>query len=91
VPAILNAVRAQVPYVGVLGSRATHERRRAQLIKQGVSEAELARVRGPIGLDLGGRAPEEIALAILAEMVAVRYGRAGGSLSHPNGSAHDGR
>ena len=88
VPAILNALRAQVPYVGVLGSRATQERRRAQLIKLGVSEAELARVRGPIGLDLGGRAPEEIALAILAEMVAVRYGRAGGPLSQPTGSAH---
>ena len=90
VPAILNALRAHVPYIGVLGSRATHERRRAQLIKQGVSEADLARVRGPIGLDLGGRAPEEIALAILAEMVAVRYGRAGGPLSQPQGSADDG-
>ena len=90
VPAILNAVRAAVPYVGVLGSRATHERRRAQLVKQGLSETELVRVRGPIGLDLGGRAPEEIALAILAEMVAVRYGRAGGPLSQRTASGHGG-
>ena len=80
-PALTSALRAGVRYIGILGSRRTHERRKAELRQQGFTEADLARIRAPIGLDLGARSPEEIALAILAEMLAVRYGRDGRPLT----------
>jgi xanthine dehydrogenase accessory factor len=78
-PAIRLALRSPACYVGAIGSRKTQKLRREQLAAAGFSEAEIARLRGPIGLDLGGRSPEEIALAILAEITAVRYRRAAGS------------
>jgi xanthine dehydrogenase accessory factor len=62
-------------YVGALGSRKTQGTRRLRLREAGLTDAELARLHGPIGLDLGGRGPAETALEILAEMTAVRYGR----------------
>lgn len=73
-PAIIEALRRGCRYVGAVGSRKTQADRRARLREAGVSDAELARLRGPIGLDLGGRAPAETALAILAEVLAERYG-----------------
>ena len=76
-PAIVEALRRGCRYVGAVGSRKTQADRRARLLEAGVSEAELDRLRGPIGLDLGGRAPAETALAILAEIVAERYGGSG--------------
>ena len=75
VPALLPALASDARYIGVLGSRRTHGRRLDQLRERGASEAALARLRAPIGLDLGGREPAEIAVSILAEMLAVRYGR----------------
>jgi len=75
IPTLRRALRSPARYIGVMGSRATHERRRARLREMGFTEDEMARVRAPIGLDLGGRTPEEIALAILAQITAVRYGR----------------
>jgi xanthine dehydrogenase accessory factor len=81
VPALECALRSGARYIGALGSRRTHARRRERLLERGFSETDLARIRAPVGLDLGGRAPEEIALAILAEMLAVRHGREGGPLS----------
>jgi xanthine dehydrogenase accessory factor len=75
VPALACALRAGVRYVGAMGSRQTHERRKAALREEGFGEADLGRIHAPVGLALGGRAPEEIALAIVAEMVAVRCGR----------------
>jgi len=89
VPALERCLRSQVRYVGVMGSRITHGRRTTQLREGGFTETELARIRAPIGLDLGGRTPEEIALAILAEMVAVRYDGDGRSLSEKVGPVHD--
>jgi xanthine dehydrogenase accessory factor len=74
-PAIVEALRRGCRYVGAIGSRKTQAERRARLLAAGVVEADLARLSGPIGLDLGGRAPAEIALAIMAEIVAERYGR----------------
>jgi len=85
VPALAGALRSPAAYVGALGSPRTHARRVAELREQGFSEAELARIHAPVGLDLGGREPEEIALSILAEMQALRHGR-GGVLRHGRGA-----
>jgi xanthine dehydrogenase accessory factor len=63
--------------VGAIGSRRTQRARRERLREQGLGEDELARLRGPIGLDLGGREPAEVALAIMAEVVATRHGASG--------------
>jgi xanthine dehydrogenase accessory factor len=76
-PAIVEALRRGCRYVGAVGSRKTQADRRARLRELGVTDDELDRLRGPIGLDLGGRAPAETALAILAEIVADRYGGSG--------------
>jgi xanthine dehydrogenase accessory factor len=76
-PAIVEALRRGCRYVGAVGSKKTQGDRRARLLEAGVSADELARLRGPVGLDLGGRAPAETALAILAEIVAERYGGTG--------------
>ncbi|MEZ0239589.1 MAG: XdhC family protein [Chloroflexota bacterium] len=73
-PAIAEALRRGCRYVGAVGSRKTQADRRTRLKAAGVTEGELARLRGPIGLDLGGRGAAEMALAILAEIVADRYG-----------------
>jgi xanthine dehydrogenase accessory factor len=74
-------LRGPVGYIGAIGSRTTHGKRVARLRESGFTDADIARVHSPVGLDLGARTPEEIALAILGEMVAVRRGRAGGSLA----------
>jgi xanthine dehydrogenase accessory factor len=79
-PAIIEALRRGCRYVGAIGSRKTQADRRARLLAAGVEVADLARLRGPIGLDLGGRAPAETALAIMAEVVAGRYGGSGAPL-----------
>jgi xanthine dehydrogenase accessory factor len=76
-PAIVEALRRGVRYVGAVGSRKTQADRRARLREAGVEDADLARLHGPIGLDLGGRAPSETALSIMAEIVADRYGGSG--------------
>jgi xanthine dehydrogenase accessory factor len=74
IPAIAEALRRNARYVGAIGARRTQERRLAALTEQGFSEAELARIHGPAGLDLGGRAPAQVALAIAAEIVAETSG-----------------
>ncbi len=79
-PAIVQALRRGCRYVGAIGSRKTQADRRDRLRERGVSNEELARLHGPIGLDLGGRAPAEIALAIISEVVATRYGASGDPL-----------
>jgi xanthine dehydrogenase accessory factor len=73
-PSLRIALRSHIGYIGLLGSKFTQEKRRQALRDEGFSEEELARIHGPVGLDLGGRAPAEIALAAMAEVVAVRYG-----------------
>jgi xanthine dehydrogenase accessory factor len=76
-PAIVEALRRGCRYVGAVGSKKTQGDRRQRLMDAGVTRAELARLRGPVGLDLGGRNPAETALAIIAEVVAERYGGSG--------------
>ncbi len=75
VPALRVALQRGAGYVGAIGSRATRAKRDERLRESGVSDAQLARIHGPIGLDLGAKSPEEIALAILAEIVAARHGK----------------
>lgn len=70
-PALAVALRSPALYVGALGSRKTHARRCAALLELGLTEDEIKRIHAPIGLDIGARRPEEIALAIIAEIVAV--------------------
>jgi xanthine dehydrogenase accessory factor len=79
--AIAEALREGARYVGAIGSRKTQADRRVRLGADGMTDAQLARLHGPVGLDLGGREPAEIALAILAEIVATRYGGSGQPLS----------
>ena len=75
-PALEVALRSGARYVGALGSRKTHAKRVAALRERGFGDQEIDRIHNPIGLDLGGRSAEEIALAIMAEVVAARHGRA---------------
>jgi xanthine dehydrogenase accessory factor len=89
-PTLARALRSGARYIGAMGSKDTHERRKAHLRQQGFTEADLARIRAPIGLDIGGRTPEEIALAILAEILAVRYGRDGRALGERRTAIHAG-
>jgi xanthine dehydrogenase accessory factor len=75
-PALIAALKADCFYVGALGSRKTHAKRLERLAAAGLSEAEIARIHAPIGLDLGGRSPPEIAVAVMAQIVrALRGGK----------------
>ena len=80
-PAIESALRSPARYIGVLGSRKSHRKRLSALREKGFSDPDLDRLHAPIGLDLGGRRAEEIALAIAAEMVAVHHGRTGAPMN----------
>jgi len=75
VPAIVGALATDVGYIGAMGSRSTHSARLARLREVGVDDAAMTRVIAPIGLDIGGRTPEETAIAICAEIIALRTGR----------------
>jgi xanthine dehydrogenase accessory factor len=77
VPGLVLALQSPALYIGALGSRKTHAKRLAALHELGVPAHQSDRISAPIGLDLGGRRAEEIALAIMAEIVAVRYGKEG--------------
>ena len=72
--ALITALPANIPYVGVLSSSRTHEKRTQRLQEAGISDDLIAKIYTPIGIDLGSQAPEEIALGIMAEIVAVRNG-----------------
>ncbi len=75
VPALRIALPSPARYVGALGSKKTHAKRLAALAEAGLTGEVVERIHNPIGLDLGGRRAEEIAVAILAEMIAVRHGK----------------
>lgn len=88
VPAITGALKTDVGYIGVMGSRKTHDNRTVRLREAGVTDAQLARLQSPIGLDLGARTPEETAVSICAEIIAMRTGRQAPSLKDGSGSIH---
>lgn len=91
VPALAVALAQDVAFVGAMGSRRTHEDRLGRLRAAGVDEAGLARLRSPVGLDLGARTPEDTAVSVLAEVIAHGSGRTGAPLSATSGPIHAGR
>ncbi len=89
VPVLEVALRLpEVGYVGVMGSRRTHEDRIRRLREAGLTDAELSRLSSPIGLDLGARTPEETAVSIAAEIIARRWGGGGRPLAETDGRIH---
>ncbi len=89
VPLLQVALRLpEAAYIGAMGSRRTHDDRMARLREAGMTEAELARLSSPIGLDLGARTPEETAVSIAAEIIALRWGGDGGRLGERQGPIH---
>ncbi len=90
VPLLEVALRTPAGYIGAMGSRRTHEDRLARLREAGLSAAELARLRSPIGLDLGARTPEETAVSVAAELIQLRWGGSGQPLTATSGRIHHG-
>lgn len=88
VPVLRVALNLPLAYIGAMGSRRTHDVRTSQLRQAGVPEETLARLASPIGLDLGGRTPEETAVSIAAEIIATRWGGDGARLSRTSGRIH---
>jgi len=88
VPLLEVALRTPAGYIGAMGSRRTHDDRLARLREVGLTEAELSRLRSPIGLDLGARTPEETAVSIAAELIQLRWGGTGHPLTATEGRIH---
>jgi xanthine dehydrogenase accessory factor len=88
VPVLEVALREPAAYIGAMGSRRTHNDRLDRLRDAGLSEDELARLRSPVGLDLGARTPEETAVAIAAELIQLRWGGSGQPLTVTSGRIH---
>ena len=88
VPLLEVALRTPAGYIGAMGSRRTHDDRLARLREVGLTEDELARLRSPIGLDLGARTPEETAVSIAAELIQLRWGGSGQPLTATDGRIH---
>ena len=88
VPAVQTALQTNAGYIGAMGSRRTTEDRNARLVEVGVDPADLARVMAPIGLDIGGRTPEETAISVCAEIIALHSGRIAPSLRDAEGDIH---
>jgi xanthine dehydrogenase accessory factor len=88
VPLLEVALRRPAVYIGAMGSRRTHDDRLARLREIGMTPEELARLRSPIGLDLGARTPEETAVAIAAELIQLRWGGSGQPLTATSGRIH---
>jgi xanthine dehydrogenase accessory factor len=92
VPLLEVALRLpEVGYIGAMGSRRTHDDRLDRLREAGMTEAELARLSSPIGLDLGARTPEETAVSIAAEIIQLEWNGSGRRLSRVSGSVHHDR
>jgi xanthine dehydrogenase accessory factor len=88
VPFLRAALRTKAAFVGAMGSRRTHDDRIARLVDEGVTSEELARLTSPIGLDLGGRTPEETAVSIAAQLVARTWGGSGVPLEELSAPIH---
>jgi xanthine dehydrogenase accessory factor len=91
IPAITAALATDVGYIGVMGSRRTHADRVERLREESVGDVVLARLMAPIGLDIGASTPEETAISIVAEIIALRAGVHAASLRDQSGPIHRGR
>jgi xanthine dehydrogenase accessory factor len=89
VPVLKAALATEAGYIGAMGSRRTHDNRTARLKEEGATDEELQRISSPIGLDIGARTPEETAVAIAGEIIALRTGHSGGRLAGRSGAIHD--
>ena len=89
IPVLKEALKTEAGYIGAMGSRRTHDNRTARLKEEGVTDEQLARVASPIGLDIGARTPEETAVAIAGEIVALHTGHSGGRLADRSGPIHN--
>ena len=87
-PLLSVALTLPAAYVGVMGSRRTHDDRVGRLREAGVTQEQLDRMSSPIGLDLGARTPEETAVSIAAEIISARWGGTGAPLSATDGAIH---
>jgi xanthine dehydrogenase accessory factor len=88
VPVLKAALATEAGYIGAMGSRRTHDNRTARLKEEGATDEDLRRVSSPIGLDIGARTPEETAVAIAGEIIALRTGHSGGRLAERSGAIH---
>lgn len=88
IPLLVEALKSPAAYIGVMGNRSTHAKRNAELLDNGVTTEQLARLSSPIGLDLGAHTPEETAVSIAAEIVALRWNGTGRRLRDLDGSIH---
>ncbi|MFQ6148768.1 XdhC family protein [Streptomyces seoulensis] len=88
VPLLEEALRRPAAYIGAMGSRRTHDERLERLLGAGLTEAELSRLRSPVGLDLGARTPEEVAVSVAAEIISLRWGGTGTPLTATAGAIH---
>ncbi len=88
VPAVIAALETGVGYLGAMGSRRTTDDRNRRLRDEGVTDEQIATIQAPIGLDLGARTPEETAISICAEIIALRSGRTAQSLRNTTGDIH---
>ncbi|MDH6213890.1 XdhC family protein [Streptomyces pseudovenezuelae] len=88
VPLLTEALRRPAAYIGAMGSRRTHDDRMRHLVDAGLTDPELSRLRSPVGLDLGARTPEEVAVSVAAEIVALRWGGSGMPLTATAGAVH---
>jgi xanthine dehydrogenase accessory factor len=88
VPAVIESLKTRAGYIGAMGSRRTTDDRNRRLHEEGVDPAELGRVLAPIGLDIGARTPEETAVSICAEIIALHTGRQAPNLRDTEGPIH---
>jgi xanthine dehydrogenase accessory factor len=91
VPLLAAALQTDAAYIGAMGSRRTHDERVKRLREEGITDEQLARISGPIGLDIGARTPEETAISIAAEIIGSRWGGTGRRLAETEGPIHHGQ
>jgi xanthine dehydrogenase accessory factor len=91
IPLLRVALRTNAGFIGAMGSRRTHANRVEELRRLGISDADLARISAPVGLDIGARTPEETAISIAAEIIAIRENRRGAPLSEGTLPVHNDR
>jgi xanthine dehydrogenase accessory factor len=90
VPLLKVALSTNAGYIGAMGSRRTNAERTKQLIDEGITEEQIARISGPIGLDIGARTPAEVAVAIAGEIIALKTGATAERLAETSGPVHGG-